>query len=275
MPDARPAGVPREAVVEERVQSEGSPLDVLPWDSEFFGVRIARCEPAPGTLASVIAEARAGAIDCVYLTVDGEHHELVEEAIRRGARLVEFRLRAHRFRRRETGERDPAVRLAGPEDRPRLLELARELSGMSRFAADPRFPPDRVARMYELQMERCLETGVVVVPADGARGVCAVSVEGGEAYIQVAYTDPTDRHRALGYALILTALESVDARRVFAAAKASNMGVIRTSLTLGFRIFEFKVLLHLWLDELVEPAQTPASPPLHAQGQEQTAKSES
>ena len=244
----------RELVVKEAFHPEQSldelALEIAPWDTEFFGFRVARAELTDDRLADVIGRAQTAGVECIYLTVDGDRIDVIQEAIRRGARLVQFRLRAHRFTRRIAAEPDPSVRLALPEDRERVLQLAREQAVMSRFAADARFPQDRVADLYEHQMERCLESGVVAVPVSDARGVCAVSVDGNEAYVQLAYVDPSERHRALGRALILAALQAVDARRVYAAAKASNMGVIRTSLSLGFRIFEFRVLLHLWLDEL-------------------------
>jgi len=254
MEKARSFDDDRDLVVKEAFHAEQAvdelTLEVLPWDTEFFGFRVARADLTRGELERVVERAQAGKVECVYLTVDGDHPEVVQEAILRGARLVQFRLKAHRDTRRVPRDPDPSTRLARPADRPKVLKLARELSSMSRFAADPRFPQDRVADLYEHQMVRCLESGVVAVPTDDARGVCAVSVDGSDAYVQVAYIDPSERHRALGQALILTAMQAVDAKRVYAAAKASNMGVIRTSLSLGFRIREFAVLMHLWLDEL-------------------------
>jgi hypothetical protein len=227
-----------------------SPLEELPWDSEFFGVRIARADLVSHELSAIVADAAARGVDCLYLSAAGEQVREVEEAVRRGARIAEFRTSWHLDLRRLSREPPEGTRLAIPEDAPALVSLAGRLAPLSRFSADPRFPARAVERMYELQMERCLRAGTVAVPTAGPAGVCAVLADGRVAYVHLIYTDRSVRHAALGSRLVVTALQAVDASRAACSTRASNLAVLRICAALGGRMRRFRVVMHLWLDEL-------------------------
>ena len=72
--------------------SMGSGLSLLPWDSDFFGVRIGCVMPSDFTVGSapeILNRAREESADCLYLLVDARDSEKVQAAENSGFRLVD------------------------------------------------------------------------------------------------------------------------------------------------------------------------------------------
>jgi len=77
--------------------SMGSGFSLLPWDSDFFGLRIGRVMASDFTVdsaAEILDKAREESVDCLYLLVDARDSEKVQAAENSGFRLVDVWPRA-------------------------------------------------------------------------------------------------------------------------------------------------------------------------------------
>jgi hypothetical protein len=125
-------------------------VQILPWDSQFFGVRIARANVVRADdLVSTIAAAREHDVECLYVVVPAARADAVGEAIRAGGVLTALRLDLeHRGDAATT--RPSGVRRATAKDSARVTELSAALARFSRFAQDERFPVERIEEMYRI-----------------------------------------------------------------------------------------------------------------------------
>jgi GNAT superfamily N-acetyltransferase len=224
-----------------------SPVTPLRWDTEFFGVSIARAELDHATVARALAEAAARDVQCLYLVIPSAHPPPLADAVRRGGRLVDLRVTLEL----ETRLAPPlGVRPADAGDLGALIPLARGLSGSSRFGRDPRFSEDAVARMYETWLERCLEEGSVVVPDGNVTGFVGVRPGHSEAVsVDLVYVDPAARGEGLAARLVRGALARADVVRARVATQAWNVGAQRLYQEIGFRTSSLDAIVHVWLDD--------------------------
>jgi GNAT superfamily N-acetyltransferase len=222
------------------------PVTVLEWDSEFFGVPIARAEIADDTVAAAVDGARGLGVQCLYLVVPNAHPSSLEDAIRRGGRLVDLRLT---LELEAPTAFPPAVREATPDDVALLVPHARRLSSSSRFRADPRFSPEAVEEMYEIWLERCGRDGVVIVPNESLEGFVGTRKEQGVVSVDLVYVDPTSRGRGVAARLVQAAVAGAQGRRARVATQAWNLAAQRLYYGLGVRPRALDAIVHLWLDE--------------------------
>jgi ribosomal protein S18 acetylase RimI-like enzyme len=220
-----------------------------PWDSTFFGVRIFEVHLRDGALDHAVAEAALAGAECLYLFIDAGDLVGIETALRKGARLVDLRTELAGRMRLETGDTTPPTRLATHADREILLPQATNLASESRFARDDRIPPPRVRDMYEIWLDRCLNEGVVAVPAATGGGFVGAREDRDQARIELVYVDPASRGRGFGRALIREAVTSLAATDVSVVTQAGNVAAQRLYQSLGLLSRRTIAVLHLWLDE--------------------------
>ena len=212
-------------------------IERLPWDSEFFGIPIARTDlngASLDTLRAIDAEARAEGITCLYATLDPTDEATAYDAQTLGHRLVEVSLNFERpgvpFTRKPS---DSKVRPATLDDLPALDPAIRTMASWSRYAADPRFGPAAARRMHDAIVERA------------ARGV------GGRALV-VAYDDAgvTKPGTGAADALLCWLFDWADGGPTEAGwAAARNIPCLRWLGRWGFRACGSKYVFHRWFDE--------------------------
>jgi hypothetical protein len=115
--------------------------EYLEWDSQFFGLRIARLTERRLTCEGVAAARRwceANQVDCLYFLADSDDAQTVTVAQANDFQLVDIRVTLER--RPGDGEPAPAVRPFQPADAARLRTIARVSHRDSRFYSDARFP---------------------------------------------------------------------------------------------------------------------------------------
>jgi ribosomal protein S18 acetylase RimI-like enzyme len=219
------------------------------WDSTFFGVRVFEAHPRHDKLSQAIAEATRSGAECLYLFLDAGDLVNIETAIRKGAQLVDFRVELAGRIRPETSGGAPPARHATHADREALLPQARELASESRFARDARIRHERVCEMYEIWLERCLEEGVVAVPAAHGAGFVGARRDGDDTRIELVYVDAASRGKGLGRTLIHEAAAALGASNVRVVTQTSNVAAQRLYQSLGLRSRSTVAVLHLWLDD--------------------------
>lgn len=226
------------------------PAELLPWDSDFWGVRIGRVLGSPGQ--AVDEWARAHDVACLYLCTPDEP-DAVREAEDAGFSLVEPRL-TMTYRAGTEGARvdDVPVREAGPDDLPALRELAGRTEYVSRFAFDPRFAA-RAAEYFAAWIERA----DAVLVADRDRRVlgyitCRLPDSGVDSWFGIVAVDDETRVRGVGTALLGEGSDWLLSRgmeTVSVAVAARNIATLRYVERFGFMASRFELWFHKWYDE--------------------------
>jgi ribosomal protein S18 acetylase RimI-like enzyme len=244
--------------------ASGAPCRYLEWDTEFFGVRIARFEAAPltpGVVAEGLAWCKAQAIECLYLEVDAANGEAVRLAEQHGFSLVDVRVVLERG---ESGGRPDVrsvpeisgqrVRESREEDIPALRAIAEVSHQDSRYYQDGRFPRERCDALYETWIEKsCRGYADRVLVADsetGPKGYLALHLEPpAGARIGLVGVGPAAQGQGLGGALMAEALRWLAERgveRLRAVTQGRNVKAQKFYQDWGFRTVSLGLFYHRW-----------------------------
>jgi dTDP-4-amino-4,6-dideoxy-D-galactose acyltransferase len=235
---------------------------LLEWDSAFFGLRIARAEPAVfGAEGRSLFDAWCGLnqIDCVYLLADVADQSTIASAESAGFRLVDIRLTLDTTLSQgvpaAVGPAHGSVRAACPDDMKALKAIARQSHRETRFYADGHFDPRRCDDMYETWIERSCSgwaERVVVAQAEGAPAgyvTCHVRAPG-EGQIGLVAVKAASRGLGLGSAMIDEALRWFEGRhvtRVSVITQARNVNAMRFYQRAGFSMTSIQLWYHKWM----------------------------
>jgi ribosomal protein S18 acetylase RimI-like enzyme len=221
-------------------------LTHLPWDSDFFGVSVARADIDEAGVEDAVREAIVDRVQCLYLFVKRAEPIAIAEAVRRGGRIVDLRveLDLHTPVALPSG-----IRRAERRDATTLFPLAQSLARESRFSADPHFAGEAVRAMYGIWLEQCLDEGLVIVPDHGIRGFVGARTSGDTISIDLVYVDEHARGQGLAGRLVAGAIALSGARGGRVATQASNIAAQRLYQALGFRTASLQAIVHLWLDD--------------------------
>jgi len=227
----------------------------LEWDSDFFGLRIAR---AAGDSLRVDGVRRIREycarehIDCVYFLAAPDDPQTRSAAEDGGFHLVDIRVTLDRAPAAVTVS-SHSVRTATPSDLPALREIARVSHHDSRFYSDPRFPRDVCGKLYETWLERSCAgwaQKVWVVEADGAPGgYLTCHVEGRKGTIGLIAVREACRGLGLGAQLMNAALDYLSRAgvdRLEVVTQGCNIPSQRLYQRFGFRTSAVQLWYHYW-----------------------------
>jgi dTDP-4-amino-4,6-dideoxy-D-galactose acyltransferase len=245
---------------------------VLPWDSDFFGFRIARLQtaaPSEDDLAAALCWCRASSVRCLYFLCGAEAIASAQLACQSGFDPVDIRIS---LVRQAPGEplvgknRSKAVtRGATEDDLPALVDLAARSFSESRFYADRRFPRQRVDALYRRWIERDLRSvgrKAFLAEIDGLfAGFASGSIEaGGEGQISLVAVHETARGQGVGPMLIerlLRFFHEQAATRVLVATQGRNTRAIGLYESCGFRTASVELWFHRWFDHSESGLESP------------------
>lgn len=144
---------PKEAIAEGLCQ-------YLEWDSQFFGVRIARAAPhklTPASLESILHWCNRNSIDCLYFLSSASDQITVGLLQKYAFQFVDIQMKMG-IHLPAAYTRSPAaavvIRHALPSDMAALKRIARVSHRDSRFYFDGHFPSSRCDALYETWIER-------------------------------------------------------------------------------------------------------------------------
>ncbi len=239
-----------------------SGVELLPWDSAFFGRTIARLTGRLTTeddVARLRTSLATKDVACTYCLVDSSDRDTVERLERLGARLVDVRV-TYQLKLSAT-ERLPlaSVRDARANDLPDLEPLAARAHGDSRFHFDAHFDRERVRELYREWLRKSiagtLADGVVTVD-DAGHAAGYVTFSGpartgtpGTGEIGLVAIAENVRGRGYGRALLNGALAELERRgvtTVSVATQGRNIGAQRLYQHAGFRTQALGLWFHLW-----------------------------
>lgn len=234
---------------------------LLPWDSAFFGRRIARLEPprpAAADLDRALGWAAEQRIDCLYALVDADSAESVRALESRRFELMDVRLTLDRVTAGDDGPSAAAVGcvvdVARTDDADALAALARESHTGTRFTEDPRFGRDRAADLYAAWVTNALAQpdARVLVVRDGAQPAAYLvlqQVGGPVASIGLVAVRAASRRRAWGQALAADARREAHragAARISVVTQGGNPAAVRFYERCGFTARACQFWYHRW-----------------------------
>ena len=235
-----------------------NPADVcelLPWDTEFFGLRIARLRSGrlnPERVAAVEAWCQARKVRCLYFLADADDPATQALAAAGGYHLVDIRMSFERPP--QAAMANTAVRPAVAADGARLAALVRQNAGDSRFSVDRNFPPDAGARLHQRWLEKNLaDPGAAVFvtgpPGDPGGYVTCELAPGGHGKIGLLGLAPEHRGRGLALALVGQALDwfhSAGCGQASVVTQGRNLAAQRLYERAGFLRNNVQLWYHKW-----------------------------
>lgn len=244
--------------------------DYLPWDSSFFGLRVARLALArlsANDLSDVLEWCRAHRIDCLYFLAVPDHSETVRLVEAANFQLVDFRVTLSRFPGFEEndGVPDHGIRLFRTSDLESLKAIARLSHRDSRFFFDKGFPRVRAEALFETWIERSCggwAEAVFVAELDGAAcGYCTCHIDDGIGSIGLVALAPHAQGHCLGSRMLAAAMAYFGKRRVAkvnVVTQGRNVRAQRLYQKNGFATDSVMLWYHKWFQnsQLVLPEKT-------------------
>lgn len=225
-------------------------MDVLSWDTSFFGLTIGRALVVDARdVDRALTEAREHDVACLYAVVPGAAAEPTAAAVHAGGVLTALRLELQHDGK-VASVRPSTVRRAGAEDAERVAEFATALAPASRFAQDERFPPKRIEEMYRIWALNDLRDGEVFVDTTGERGLLALSKRPPGLAVDLLFVTGAARGTGLGGDLLESAIAEAEGSGLSVATDARNVRAVRFYESAGFRARSLEAVLHVWLDAL-------------------------
>ncbi len=234
----------------------------LDWDSDFFGVRIARVNAghlAEETVAPILAWCADQAIDCLYFLADADDYATSRLAAQNDFYLVDLRVSLDRALVNGStngGSSDgngSVIRPCEAADLPALKAIARTVHRDTRFYFDPRFPRDRCDALYETWIEKsCDGYADLVLVADlhgAAVGYCSCHRRGGEGQIGLFGVHADHHGQGVGSKLIREALGwfvEQGLERASVVTQGRNIAAQRLYQKHGFMTRAVQMWYHRW-----------------------------
>ncbi len=233
--------------------------DFLEWDTDFFGVRIARIKDdhlTAGQISLIEDWAREEAIDCLYFFCKVDDNESIVLAERMNCHLVDIRLEFDMKLPSNGVISAPTsgIRCFRPDDLPTLMSLASTSHRGSRFYCDGRFSQETCDRLYAKWIERsCMgySNQVLVADFNGATAgyiTCHLHADGLGTLGLLSVSEQARGH-GLGGALMREGtryLQENGCVEVNFIAQARNTIALRLYEGLGFRMRATKLCYHKW-----------------------------
>ncbi|HEV7514679.1 MAG TPA: GNAT family N-acetyltransferase [Thermoanaerobaculia bacterium] len=230
----------------------------LPWDSEFFGVRIGSVLPRQlnaAAVAAIHAFRQEHRIDCLYFLAALEDAATIRLAEDEGFRMVDIRVTLERRgapplpSKLADGVR---IRTAEERDLPILQALAQENHVDTRFYYDGHFSRERCDALYATWIEngvRGQADRVLVPEVDGRAAGYITCHREGPPRIGLLGVGPAAQGKGLGGRLVREALawfagEGIE--RVSVVTQGRNVRAQRAYQRQGFTTMAVEVWYHGW-----------------------------
>ena len=237
---------------------------ILDWDSNFFGLAVAKVLPARldhDGLGRCLAQMKAEGVRLAYWASDPADEASQEGAWRQGGfladRKVTYAADAGRILSMAAGEPAPVVveEYASREVTPELEQLALQAGIFSRFKVDPKMPVGTFEELYRIWIRSSAartiaEVLYVVRYQETIAGMVAVGEKNGRADIGLIAVDDMLRGQGAGQALVLAA-RNWGIARGFASAQVvtqgDNVPACRFYEKCGYGIDKVENIYHFWI----------------------------
>lgn len=246
--------------MDDRTSPDSPPADVLDWDSEFFGCRVARARTRTLTdaaVADLLGWCAAHRVECLYFLADCADPPTIRLAEDHGFRCVDVRVT---LENREPGRHaappvfDGSIREVRPEDIAALKTIARTSFRVGRFHFDAEFSAERADALYETWVEKSCQgyaDGVLVAEQRGEPvGFVTCHLHAGAmGQIGLAGMRADAQGHGLGRVLVIESLDwftAKGAERVRVVTQGRNRGAMRVYQQCGFLVDSVELFYHRW-----------------------------
>jgi dTDP-4-amino-4,6-dideoxy-D-galactose acyltransferase len=236
---------------------KSGPCEFLPWDSGFFGVRIARVNQQrlnDQELQLALAWCQANQIDCLYFLADTQDPDLPR--VIRDFSLTDIRIRFELPLGQVVPLRSPLARAAKPADMPALRNLARISHRDARFYYDGRFPVSKCDELYGTWIQRSADgwaDAVFVAEWEGKpAGYISCHLSGSDGSIGLIAVDERARGRGLGRTLVESSLaffHDHGMERALVVTQGRNIASQRLYQRCGFVTESVRFWFHRWFQQ--------------------------
>jgi dTDP-4-amino-4,6-dideoxy-D-galactose acyltransferase len=237
----------------------------LDWDSQFFGLTVARATNTtltPASTAAILSWCEAHGVNCLYFLADANDAATVRLAEDNGFRLVDVRMtlgrRLEGVSTSWIGKTADDIRLSNVNDIPALRAIARTNHQDSRFYFDSNFPRQQCDALYETWIDKSCRgyaQAVMVVEAqDKVVGYisCHLSAQN-QGQIGLSGIAAVYRGRGLGQKLVNAALRwfvHQDVNQVDVVTQGRNHQAQRLYQRCGFLTQRLELWYHRWFPQL-------------------------
>lgn len=240
---------------------DSSPRDLceyLDWDSDFFGLRIAKYRErrmTPEAANLILDWSRQSRIDCLYFLADSADPVTVRTAENAGFHLADVRVTLSRTIGDDTrSDLAGDIRTAEQRDLLALSAIARTSHRDTRFYFDRMFPRERCDDLYAAWIERSCggfaDSVLVAATAGTVHGyiTCHLST-GGEGSIGLLAVRESSRGRGYGRHMVQAALDFLrreGMNRAVVVTQGRNISSQRLYESCGFRTQLQQLWYHRW-----------------------------
>jgi len=236
--------------------SDRPACEYLAWDSDFFGLRIARAVAplGPDSIGDVRAWCTAEKIDGVYALLPCADRTGIATAEASGFGLVDVRVTLVADRGATAVTDRPDIRPARDGDRASLRAIARASHHDSRFYQDGHFPRARCDALYETWIDQSCggSADAVFVAVRDTEPVGYITCERlpeRAGRIGLFAVRASDHGRGLGRALVQRSLDwfgRAGTERVVVTTQARNVAALRLYERCGFVTESVDLWYHWW-----------------------------
>ena len=250
-----------------------SACQLLDWDSQFFGFRIARVNANRLTTPlcqAIDAWSDTNAVECLYFLADADHHDTIRLAEAYDYRLQDIRITLDfslsHYTIRAADVSVVTIRTSRAEDVSTLSAISQNAFVHSRFYADLHFAREDCSALYETWIRRsCLDgfADIVFVAERDGEPVgyisCHLNHDQSEGSIGLVGVAESARGQRIGNQLIDHALNWFHEQgmaRVTVVTQGSNVKAQRLYQRQGFMTQSTQLWYHKWFEDQNQPVKT-------------------
>lgn len=234
---------------------------VLAWDSNFFGKRIAQAEDHqldPTLAHDLDSWCLDHNIDCLYFLADSNHQDTVALLEKNHYQFMDIRI-TFETKRKPIDQPIPphiTIRLSQDTDLEHLISISQDAYTSSRFYADPCFSDTAASDLYRLWIKNSMETNfadAVIVAEINQLPVgfvtCKIDQPQHQGRIGLVGVAESARGNQLGQHMMNYALNwfnEQDISRIYVGTQGRNIAAQRLYQRSGFLTHSVQLWYHKW-----------------------------
>jgi len=238
--------------------AEESSWQLLPWDTSFFGINIARINKplTEAELKQFQKWHKERQVICTYYECPINCLDAIHVATSLGFQLIDIKvvLELAKVSNQAESSADHSLRPASTSDLPELQCLTANLHQDTRFFADQRFPQEKAIELYSRWIQKDLDDprGVVWVKTntdDKPVAYLSCQIKEGKGWIGLFGVASEYQGLGIGSSLLRQGLDWFKQQgccSIQVVTQGKNTGALATYTSNGFRIKALSVWLHHW-----------------------------